>query len=419
MDLPRERPAGTTARRLAGATVLAALAAAAGYTLWSVAHGSNLYVVDRSTVVTDTVVRGTLVRSIGAAGAFAPERTRIVSAVQGGIVERLGVKPGSVVRPGSVIAVLVDPDLAAGVDAAEAELAVARANLADAQEQAGAAKLARQSALADATSQAEQDHVLAATDLQMASKGFIAPLTSRLASIKAAASSRDVAIDRAQVAVAIADARAKVAAAQAQVAEAAARLQDAQNALAALTIHAGTFGIVQSIGIDAGTRVAPGTQIASVADERDLKAVLQVPETQVSTVTLGVPVRVDAGDGPATGHVARIAPAANAGTVDVDVVFPPGGLPRGARPQANLDATIVLATLRDVLSIARPAGAADDTTIHLFRIVPRTDRAVRTTVRLGSGSAERVSVLSGLRAGDTVIVSDTSAFADRAAVRLQ
>jgi HlyD family secretion protein len=94
-------------------------------------------------------------------------------------------------------------------------------------------------------------------------------------------------------------------------------------------------------------------------------------------------------------------------------------LPPGDRPDANVDGTIVLAKLPDVLSIARPAGATDDSTIDLFKVVDNGARAVRTRVRLGRGSNERVAVLSGLALGDTVIVSDMSAYTDQTELRLR
>jgi HlyD family secretion protein len=91
-------------------------------------------------------------------------------------------------------------------------------------------------------------------------------------------------------------------------------------------------------------------------------------------------------------------------------------MPPGARPDLNVDGTIDLQTLHDVLSIARPAGAADDSTIGLYRIDGSQARLVQ--VRLGVGSTDRIEVLDGITAGDVVIVSDTSAYGGAPLLRL-
>ena len=52
--------------------------------------------------------------------------------------------------------------------------------------------------------------------------------------------------------------------------------------------------------------------------------------------------------------------------------------------------------------------ALDELTRAVY--VVRGDRAVRTPVQLGASSISKIEVLSGLAAGDRVIVSDTGDF---------
>jgi multidrug efflux pump subunit AcrA (membrane-fusion protein) len=54
----------------------------------------------------------------------------------------------------------------------------------------------------------------------------------------------------------------------------------------------------------------------------------------------------------------------------------------------------------------------------LYRLSRDGTRAVRTAVRLGTGSLDRVGVLSGLAPGDSVIISDTSTY-DAPLLRIQ
>lgn len=412
MDVVRERrrmaPKGLYA--IAGAIALVALL------VWAVSSlsrgGSTSTVVDTSTLVTDTAQRGTLLRAVSAQGAFAPERVRVASATQAGVINQIGVKPGSVVEVGSVLAQMQNPTLEAAVTTARSQLQVAQADLASAKQQAQAAQLTQQSAYADATAQMQQDALQAESLESLHGKGLVSDIAYRQAEIKARTSVNDLRTSRAQVGVAAADGNAKVAAAQAQVDQAAAQLQAAASEVDALTVRAASGGIVQSVDVDPGMVVSQGAEIARIADTHFLKAVLQVAEGDVHAVIPGMRTRIDTGNGIITGRVSHIAPAAQNGTVAVDVSFA-GTLPPGARPDANVDGTVEIAAIPNAVSIARPAGSSDSQSLDLFKVVDGGKRAVRVRVRLGQGSADRVQVLSGLAPGDVVIVSDMSNYLDK------
>jgi HlyD family secretion protein len=416
MDVVRDRKRGVPKAAYAALGVIVLIALAV-WGLSSLTHGQSGAVVDKSTLVTDSARRGTLVRSVSAQGAFAPERVRIVSATQAGVVNEIFVKPGSVVQPGTLIAQMQNPSVEAAATNARSALRVAQANLSDARAQAQAAVITQQSNLSDAQAQLQTNALQANSYAQLNRRGLVASLTYQQAVIQARKSENDVRNGRAQVNVASADALAKIAAAQAQVDQAAAQLAATQAQVDALTVRAATSGIVQSVDVDPGVSVAQNTEIARVADMQDLKAVLQVAESDVHAVAVGMPARIDTGNGIIVGRVARIAPAAQNGTVAVDVTFS-RSLPPGARPDANVDGTIEIAKVPDAISIARPAGATDGSTIDVFKVVDGGSRAVRVRVRLGQGSSDRVQVLSGVAPGDTVIVSDMSTYIDQSQLRL-
>jgi len=401
---------------LAGALLLCALL---GYTFTALTRSrSGETVVDKSQLVIDTARRGTLVRSVVAQGAFRPDVVRIAAATQGGVVDALFVKPGSRVVPGTPVAQMENPALLAAVESARAQLDVARANLASTSEQARASALTQRTALSDAQAQAEQSVLQARALGSLHASGLVPDLQYQQARIAAKKNADDVTLGRAQLAVGASDAAAKITAARAQVSQTAALLAAARADVAALTVRAAVGGIVQDVLVDPGSSVAQNTPIARIADTRELKAVLQVAESDVRAVGIGMRARVDAGGGAASGRVTRIAPAAQNGTVAVDVTFP-RELPAGARPDESLDGTIEIARIANAVSIARPAAASDGATVPLFKLVDGGTRAVAVRVRLGTGSSDRIAVLSGLTPGDAVIVSDTSAFSDQTAVRLR
>jgi HlyD family secretion protein len=424
--LPSESPAMDVRRRrrapwrlwlacTAGVALIAALAVA-----WpALTRGGEAGpVVDRSTIVTDVARVGTIERSIAAAGVLASETARVVSSAQSGVVTAVLVKPGAEVNAGDPIVRLDNPDLDAQVLTAKSALRVAQAQLASAREQARSSALVRQSNVAGAQAQMREDETNARALESLHRDGLVPDVQYRIAKIKAEQSRQQVAIGRSQIGVDRADQLAKVAAAQAQVEQASAQLANHEAQVGALVVTAGGPGVVQSVKVDPGAHVDIGSEVARIADQRALKAVLQVPESQVHDVFAGMQARVDTGNGTATGRVVQIAPSAVNGSVAVDVAFT-RQLPPGARPDLNVDATIELERIPKAVSIARPAGAADDTTITVFRLVRDGSRAVPVRVRLGRGSLERVQVVSGLSRGDAVIVSDTSAYGGQPVLRLR
>lgn len=401
-----------------GIAAIAFAAVSVAWALGSLTHGHAGVVVDKSTVVTDVAIRGTLVRSVSAQGAFAPERVRVVPATQPGVVNAIFVKPGNIVRPGTVIAQMQNPAVQAANENAESALQVARANLTDARQQVRASVIGQQSSLDDARAQEQSDSLQAASYKPLYERGLLANLQYQQARIQARKSTDQVRSRAAQLGVVQADGNAKIAAAQAQVEQAAAQVDAARSSVDALTVRAGVSGIVQSVDVDPGTSVAPNTEIARIAGMRDLKAVLEVAEADVHFVEPGMQANIDTGNGIVQGRVSRIAPMAQNGTVSVDVTFP-RAVPAGARPDESVNGTIVIARIRDAISIARPAGAADGDTLELFKVVDGATRAVRIRARLGQGSSDRVQVLSGVARGDTVIVSDTSNYSDQSELRLR
>jgi HlyD family secretion protein len=75
-----------------------------------------------------------------------------------------------------------------------------------------------------------------------------------------------------------------------------------------------------------------------------------------------------------------------------------------------VDGTIELERLNDVLFMGRPAFGQEQSVVGLFKISGDGSSAERAQVKLGRSSVNTVEVLSGLKVGDQVILSDMSAY---------
>jgi HlyD family secretion protein len=184
-----------------------------------------------------------------------------------------------------------------------------------------------------------------------------------------------------------------------------------------LFVRAGLAGVLQLVPVEVGQQVAPGSNLARVANPSRLKAELKIAETQAKDIQIGQAVSIDTRNGLVDGKVARIDPSVQNGTVTVDVTLD-GALPKGARPDLTVDGTIELERLTDVLFVGRPALGQEQSTVGVFKLEP-DGTASRTQAKIGRMSVDKVELVSGLNAGDQVVLSDMSAWDAYDRVRLQ
>ena len=185
-----------------------------------------------------------------------------------------------------------------------------------------------------------------------------------------------------------------------------------------MNVTAGEEGVLQQLDLELAQWGVPGQILARVAQPGKLKAVLRVPETQAKDVALGQPVSVDTRNGLWDGRVMRIDPAAQNGTVTVEVALE-GQAPAGARPELSVDGTIEIERLTDVMYVGRPAYGQAESTVGLFRLDPDGKHAQRVSVKLGRSSVNTIEVGQGLNVGDKVIISDMSQWDNVDRVRLR
>jgi HlyD family secretion protein len=224
-------------------------------------------------------------------------------------------------------------------------------------------------------------------------------------------------IENDRLAVTEASGRSRLASAQAQIDQARSTYNLRRSQVDQLRVRAGMSGVLEQVPVEVGQQVQPGTNLVRVADPTRLKAELRIAETQARDLAIGQIAAVDTRNGIIPGKVIRIDPAAQNGTVTVDVALE-GELPRGARPDLSVDGTIELERLENVLFVGRPAFGQEQSTVGLFKL-DATGEATRAQVQLGRSSVNTIEVLSGLQEGDQVVLSDMSAWDQFERIRLR
>jgi len=360
--------------------------------------------VERATVWVDTVKRGSMLRQVRGLGTLVPvdEARRWLPSATQGRVERIILRPGAQVTPDTVILELADPQLQQQLMEAETQLRASEADLASLRARLDTERLNQRSIAATVEADFEQARLEREVNEDLAKDGLVSKLILKQSTVRSESLRTRSQLEKERVGVS-----------EESVLFTLRRQQVDQ-----LRVRAGMSGVLEQVPVDVGQQVAPGTNVARVADPTRLKAELRIAETQARDLTIGQLAQVDTRNGIIAGKVARIDPAAQNGTVTVDITLE-GELPRGARPDLSVDGTVELERLDNVLYVGRPAFGQENSAVGLFLVSATTGEADRVQVQLGRSSVNTIEIKTGAKEGDQLVLSDMSAWDAFGRVRLR
>jgi HlyD family secretion protein len=374
--------------------------------------------VERAVVWPDTVKRGPMVRQVRGLGTLTPEDIRWIPATTQGRVERIILRPGTQVKADSVILELTNPTLEQQLQDAELKLQAAIAGQENLKVQLQNDLLQTRATAANVEADYNKAKMQAQMNEALAKDQLVSTLVLQQSKTDADSLAVRTQIAKEQLASKAESTRAQLAVQQSVVDQARAFLGLTKQQKDELKVRAGLEGTLQLVPVEVGQQVAPGTNLARVANPSRLKAEIKIAETQTKDIQIGQKAEVDTRIGIVEGRVVRIDPSVQNGTRTVDVALT-GELPRGAVPDLSVDGTIELERLNDVLFTGRPAFGQEQSVVGLFKITGDGVTAERVQVKLGRSSVNTVEILSGLKVGDQVILSDMSAYDAYDRIRLK
>jgi HlyD family secretion protein len=364
--------------------------------------------VDRATVWVDTVKQGPMLRQVRGTGTLVPEDIRWIPAATQARVERILLRPGAVVQADTVILELSNDELNQSTLETELQLRAAEAQLQNRRVELESLYLNQRAEAQRVEAEYRQARLQAQADAILAKEGLTSDLTMKISSSKADELENRLKIEQQRLEMTGKSLKSQLAVQEAEVGRLRTLYELRKSQLDQLRVRAGTPGVLQQVPVEVGARVAPGANLARVADPGKLKAELRIAETQAKDIQIGQVAAVDTRNGVVPGRVSRIDPAATNGTVTVDIALE-GELPRGARPDLTVDGTVELERLDRVVFVGRPAFGQEQSTVGLFKLDP-DGNAHRVQVRLGRSSVNTIEILDGLKPGDQVVLSDMSAW---------
>src|SRR6478609_1828941 len=253
--------------------------------------------VDAATLWPDTVKRGPMVRQVRGLGTLTPEDIRWIPATSQGRIERIVLRPGTPVKAGDVILELSNPQLDQETQDAELKVESAEASLANLRVQVQNDLLQQKATAAGIEADYNKARMQAEMNEALAKDQLVSDLILRQSKLDAdqLAVRRDIAQE--QLATRTEATCAQIAVAQSSVDQARAVLQLRQRQKGELRVRAGLTGMLQLVPVDVGQQVAPGTNLARVANPGRLKAEIKIAETQAKDIQIGQKVTIDTRNG--------------------------------------------------------------------------------------------------------------------------
>jgi HlyD family secretion protein len=360
------------------------------------------------------VGRGTLVRDASVNG-------RVVAAISPTLYStapatvNLKVAAGDTVKKGQVLAVLESPDLSdalkreqSSYEQLKAEVArqhiLAKKQKLAAQKEADTAEIERLSAqrTLERYESVAQVGIIAKIDYQKARDALqSAEIRARHALQAAALEGDDVALSL----------KTKVNELERQSLS----LAEAQRRVDELSVRAPVDGFIGTLNVQNRMVVAANAPLMTLVDLSKLEVELEVPETYVADMGLGMNAEIELPSGVATGKLSALSPEVVKNQVLARVRFD-GAQPKGLRQSQRLTARLLIEERPNVLML--PRGPFVESEGGRYAYVVRDGIATRTPIKMGASSISAVEILSGLKAGDKVVIAGTDAFENASRVSI-
>jgi HlyD family secretion protein len=193
------------------------------------------------------------------------------------------------------------------------------------------------------------------------------------------------------------------------------QLQQQEQLLAQAQVRAPFAGMLTWLLADEGASLATGQLVAKVSELSNYKVEASLSDFHARALSAGQPVRIEQGNVRLDGTVQTILPEIQNGTVKLLVTLAQPSHPM-LRNKLRVEVNIV--TEQKSNALLADNGPAFNGRGPQDIFVVRDGIARKTALNIGASDGKSVEILSGARAGDRLIISDTSRYKDRDSIRV-
>lgn len=392
-----------------GSAVIAVVAATLLISSW---RGSSQS-VSGSRLRIATVTHGTLVRDASVNGKVVAAISPTLYSTAVGTVT-LKVSAGDTVKKGAILAEVESPDITDQFKREQSNYEQLEAEVARQQILAKKQKLlARRDA-----DQAEIERGAAELTLQRIDKAGGLGVIPKNDYMKAQDALRSAEIRSKHAAAAaeleIDDVALELKTKQSQLQRQRLALEYAKRRVDELKVRAPVDGFIGSLSVANRSVVPANTALMTLVDLSVLEVELEIPETYVADLGLGMAVEIVIGDTKAIGKLSALSPEVVKNQVLARARF--NTQPAGLRQSQRVSARLLIEEKPNVMMIAR--GPFVENEGGRFAYVVENGIAERRPIRLGATSVSSVEILEGLKDGDKVVIAGSDSFEGAARVSI-
>ena len=180
-------------------------------------------------------------------------------------------------------------------------------------------------------------------------------------------------------------------------------------------VRAPFAGMLTQLMAEEGASVGNGQLVAKVSELNNYKVEASLSDFHARALGAGQAVLVEQGNVKLAGQVQTILPEIQNGTVKLLVTL---AEPNHAMLRNKLRVEVNIVTEQKSHTLLADAGPAFNGRGPQDIFVVRDGVARKTTLNIGASDGKSVEILSGARAGERLIISDTSRYKDRDSVRV-
>ncbi|CAM3460369.1 efflux RND transporter periplasmic adaptor subunit [Brevibacillus invocatus] len=369
-------------------------------------------------VQVDAVSNGTVDSEAGITAKLAPSEEVQVMPKSGGKLTSLPVKLGQQVSKGQVLFKLDEQDLINGVQQAEAAYAVAQASLKQSGSSSDQGLVQAQNGLKQAEISLNDAKVNQQRMQNLFTQGAIS--SQQMEQANTQLTNAQLAYTNAQENLQMASQKTGLQVSEASVKQAAVNLQNAKEQLANATVTSPIDGFVSSVNGAVG-QMAGQSPVVVVVNTNPLIVKANLSETEITKIAVGTPVKVhvQSTDQTLDAKVTAVSPVMNsqlkAYPIEISIPNPSNEL----KSDMVVNVTFPAAGSEGAsgLVVSRQAVFERSGQQYVFKLEGDVVKQVEITT--GKSSSDKIEVLSGLSAGDQVVVKGQTLLKDGSKISIQ
>jgi len=184
-------------------------------------------------------------------------------------------------------------------------------------------------------------------------------------------------------------------------------VNELQRQVDGLTIASPVNGIVGNLEVDQKNQVAKNQAVLGVVDLSEFEVELGIPESYADDLAIGMAAEINYNGQLHKATLVAVSPEIRNNEVIGTLRFSED-TPAGLRQNQRLTSRIILDQKDDVMTLQR--GPFLQNQGGRVAYVVNDGIALKTPIQTGASSLSKVEIISGLKVGDRVIISDTQSF---------